>query len=180
MQGMTKTGCPRFDTPCDRVLPAPATGVAQQIEIPAAHESQAGAHQSNGATTQVVRFPGRSAGNTRLAKEDFSNFAIRCTGQVRVQSTKCKYELLTLQLREGIGRSNGALPGQKAPEALRRIGACSKIGVERIDRRGWPAKLQATHEQESKATLSVTDDPVLTVARVTPENRSQRGKRAGT
>ena len=172
--------CPEFDTPCDRVLAASPMGVTQQIEISAAHEPRAGAHQSNCTTTQVVRFPGRSAGNTRLAKEDFSNFAIRCTGQVRVQSTKCKYELLTLQLREGIGRSNGALPGQKAPEALRRIGACSKIGVERIDRRGWPAKLHATHEQESKATLSVIDDPVLTVARVTPENRSQRGKRAGT
>ena len=180
MQGMTKTGCPGFGTPCNRVLAASPMGVTQQIEISAAHEPRAGAHQSNCTTTQVVRFPGRSAGNTRLAKEDFSNFAIRCTGQVRVQSTKCKYELLTLQLREGIGRSNGALPGQKGPEALRRIGACSKIGVERIDRRGWPAKLQATHEQESKATLSVTDDPVLTVARVTPENRSQRGKRAGT
>ena len=177
---MTKTGCPGFGTPCDRVLAASPMGVTQQIEISAAHEPRAGAHQSNCTTTQVVRFPGRSAGNTRFAKEDFSNLAIRCTGQVRVQSTKCKHELLTLQLREGIGRSNGALPGQKAPEALRRIGACSKIGVERIDRRGRRTNLQAAHEQESKATLSVADDPVLTVARVTPENRPQRDKRART
>jgi hypothetical protein len=177
---MTKTGCPGFDTPYDRALAAPPMDVAQQIEISAAHEPRAGAHQSNCTTTQVVRFPGRSAGNTRFAKEDFSNLAIRCTGQVRVQSTKCKHELLTLQLREGIGRSNGALPGQKAPEALRRIGACSKIGVERIDRRGRRTNLQAAHEQESKATLSIADDPVLTVARVTPKNRRQRDKRART
>ena len=97
---MQKTGCPGFDTPCDRALAAPPMDVAQQIEISAAHEPRAGAHQSNCTTTQVVRFPGRSAGNTRFAKEDFSNLAIRCTGQVRVQSTKCKHELLTLQLRE--------------------------------------------------------------------------------
>ena len=128
---MTKTGCPGFGTPCDRVLAASPMGVVQQIEISAAYEPRAGAHQSNCTTMQVVRFPGRSARNTRLAKEDFSN-PIGRTGQVSVQSTKCKFELLTLQLREGIGRSNGALPGQKAPHALRRIGACSRIRVDRI------------------------------------------------
>jgi hypothetical protein len=109
-------------------LAASPMGVVQQIEISAAYEPRAGAHQSNCTTMQVVRFPGRSARNTRLAKED----AIGRTGQVSVQSTKCKFELVTLRLREGIGRSNGALPGQKAPHALRRIGACSGIGVERI------------------------------------------------
>src|SRR5258708_16896288 len=110
---MTKTECLGFYTPCDCALPAPPTGVAQQIEISAAHEPQAGAHQSNGATTQVVGFPGRSDWNASLAEQDFSNLAIRCTGQVCIQSTKCKHELLTLQLREGICRSHGALAGQK-------------------------------------------------------------------
>jgi hypothetical protein len=175
---MTKTGCPGFDTPCDRVLPAPATGVAQQIEISAAHESQAGAHQTNGPTTQVVRFPGRSGWNASLAEQDFSNLAIRCTGQVRIQSTKCKHELQTLQLREGIGRSNGALAGQKPPEAQRRIGACGKIGVERAHRRDRRINLETAHEQESKTTIVVADDPMLTVARVTRENWRQGDKRA--
>src|ERR1700682_6210543 len=165
---MTKTGCPGFDTPCDRVLTASPTGVAQQIEISAAHEPQAGAHQSNGATTQVVRFPGRSAGNASFAEEDFSNLAIRCTRQMRIQSTKCKHELLTLQLREGIGRSNGALAGQKPPEAQRRTGACGKIGVERAHRRDRRVNLEAAHEQESKTTIVVADDPMLTVTRVPP------------
>src|SRR5271168_2827873 len=106
---MTKTECPGFDTPCDRALSASPTGVAQQIEISAAHEPQAGAHQSNGATTQVVGFPGRSGRNASFAEQNFSNLAICCTHQMRIQSTKCKYELLTLQLRERIGRSNRTL-----------------------------------------------------------------------
>ena len=180
MQGKTKRGCTRFDTPSDRALSGSPTGVAQQIEISAAHEPQAAAHQSNGSTTQVVRFPGRPGWNASLAEQDFGNLAIRCTGQVRIQSTKCKHELLTLQLREGIGRSNGALAGQQPPEAQRRIGACCKIGVKRAHRRDRRVNLEAAYEQESKTPIAVADNPMFAVTRVTPEDRRQRAKRART
>lgn len=166
--------------PWDGTLAASAARGAQQIKIAAAHKPQAGPHQSNGATTQVVRFPGRSGWNPILLEEDFRNLAICCTGETGIESTKCKYELPTLQLRKGIGRSTGALACQKPPEAQRRIRACSKIDVEWSHRRNRRINFETTHENERETPFGVAHDTMFTVARVTPENRRQRDKRART
>ena len=117
---MTKTGCPGFGTPCDRVLAASPMAVVQQIEISAAYDS------SRRAPIELYDHAGRAFSRTireehETRQRGFQQSRHRSHRTGESQSTKCKFELLTLQLREGIGRSNGVLPGQKAPHALRRM-----------------------------------------------------------
>jgi len=170
-------GWPRFGTPLaiplDRALSTSTTGVAQQIEISAAHQLQPCPHQSDRATTKVVRLPGGAGRNTSLVEEGFGNLAIGRTGQMTIESAERKQELLTLRPREAIGWSSGAPACQEPPEAQSRIGACSKIGIERVHRRDRRVNLEGAHEQQRKTTSGVADDPILAVTRATPENRRQ-------
>ena len=175
--GAGDNGWPGIGTPLaiplDRALSTSTTGVAQQIEISAAHQLQPRPHQSDRATTKVVRLPGGAGRNTSLVEEGFCNLAIGRTGQMTIESAERKQELLALRAREAIGWSSGAPACQEPPEAQSRIGACSKIGIERVHRRDRRVNLEGAHEQQRKTTSDVADDPILAVTRATPENRGQ-------
>ena len=174
--GAGDNGWPRFGPlaiPLDRALSTSTMSVAQQIEISAAHQLQPRPHQSDRATTKVVRLPGGAGRNTSLVEEGFCNLAIGRTGQMTIESAERKQELLTLRPREAIGWSSGAPACQEPPEAQSRIGACSKIGIERVHRRDRRVNLEGAHEQQRKTTSDVADDPILAVTRATPENRGQ-------
>ena len=174
--GAGDNGWPRFGPlaiPLDRALSTSTTGVAQQIEISAVHQLQPRPHQSDRATTKVVRLPGGAGRNTSFIEEGFGNLAIGRTGQMTIESAERKQELLTLRAREAIGWSSGAPACQEPPEAQSRIGACSKIGIERVHRRDRRVNLEGAHEQQRKTTSDVADDPILAVTRATPENRGQ-------
>jgi len=90
-----------------------------------------------------------------------------------IESAERKQELLTLRPREAIGWSSGAPACQEPPEAQSRIGACSKIGIERVHGRDRRVNLEGAYEQQRKTTSDVADDPILAVTRATPENRGQ-------
>jgi hypothetical protein len=124
---------PPLAIPLDRALSSSTTGVAQQIEISAAHQLQPRRRQSDRATTKVVRLPGGAGRNTSLVEEGFGNLAIGRTGQMTIESAERKQELLTLRPREAIGwvewsagvprAARGAVPDRRAQQNLDRTGS---------------------------------------------------------
>jgi hypothetical protein len=141
---------PPLAIPLDRALSSSTTGVAQQIEISAAHQRQPRRRQSDRATTKVVRLPGGAGRNTSLVEEGFGNLAIGRTGQMTIESAERKQELLTLRPREAIGWSSGAPACQEPPEAQSRIGARSKIWIERVHRRDRRVNLEGARSSRGR------------------------------
>src|ERR1700694_5961770 len=96
---------------------------AQQAEIAAAHQYDAGAHETDGAVAQIVGLPARACRYAFAPEQSLRNRAIGFAGEIRVKGSPREGKPAMPLLRQPAGGTTGLLSVEESPEAQRRAGA---------------------------------------------------------
>src|SRR5712692_3265012 len=107
---MVKTEGRVFATPGKTAL------LAQEIEIAALHQSDAGAHQANGPVAEVMRPPAGTGWNAHVAKKSRRNGAIGLASKASIKRTQRKSKAaVTPLLRQPVRGMATPLASNAAP-----------------------------------------------------------------
>ena len=151
-------------TPGASALFAISARIAQQIEVTASHEFDAGAHQPNGAVAQVVRLPPSPSRNAHSVKENLRDSPIGLVSQATVESPKCKGETLAALCRQPVRWRQFRPAGARSPQLERPIGSPCEICIDRDNHRHWICGFRAVDEQQRQAIATVTADQIIPFA----------------
>lgn len=150
-----------------------AMRVAEQIQIPALHESETRSHQTDCAVSQIVRLPAGPGGHARYAEQSPRNHPIRFAGKTSIERAQGQRKPTAALQRETMPRAVLWLRGRKTPQEGRRIGAGGKIGVKGDDGRRRRCNAYAADEESRHAAAGVIDKPILTLAAMTGKRWDQ-------
>jgi hypothetical protein len=147
--------------------------MAQKVEIPAMHQVQAGAHQSDRPVAQVVRLPSFAGRRPHFAKQDLGDHPISLAGEVAVERAESKHQPLAPLRREAVRRTVVALAGDAAPQLQGCVSARREVCIKRDESRRGRCGVDTADQHGSDTTIFVADEPIVAIWSMAPECRCQ-------
>jgi hypothetical protein len=142
-------------------LSAPPSGLAEKLEVAAAHQVQPASDQPNCAVAEVMCLPGSTGWHAPFAEQPLRNRAVGFAGEVCIERTEDKHQSAPSRRREIIGGAINRLRRDRLPQAKRSISAGGKVLIERDDGRSGRSGRDAADEYNGSAILK---NQILSIA----------------